>query len=59
MSIIELIGIIIIAIGVVFIYDARLISKKRFSFGSENEGAKTLKIVGFVLSVIGGMLVII
>ncbi len=59
MNLVKLIGIIVVTIGVIFVYDARPIAKKRFGFGSENEGAKTLKIVGFILSVIGGMAVLI
>ena len=59
MSVVKLIGIIVVTIGVIFIYDARPIAKKRFGFGIENEGAKTLKVVGFILSVIGGMIVLI
>lgn len=57
MSIGNLIGIvfalIIIAIGVVMIYDARFLTQKWFSFGDQNEGTKTMKIVGFILAMIG------
>lgn len=56
--IIRLIGVIIIGIGVFLIYDARNLAKKRFSFGDQNEGSKTLKIIGFVISIIGGIIVI-
>ena len=55
MNVVKLIELIVITIGVMLVYDARPIAKKRFGFGSENEGAKTLKIVGFVLAIIGGI----
>lgn len=59
MEVVEIIGTIILMCGVILIYDARPITKKIFSFGDRNEGVKGLKIVGFVLSVIGGLLILI
>lgn len=59
MKIVEIIGIVILMCGVILIYDARPITKKVFSFGDQNDGVKGLKIVGFVLSVIGGLLMLI
>ncbi|MGN1301607.1 MAG: hypothetical protein ACI4U9_03690 [Clostridia bacterium] len=59
MEIVEIIGTIILMCGVILIYDARPITKKVFSFGDQNDGVKGLKIVGFVLSVIGGLLMLI
>lgn len=59
MEIVEIIGTIILMCGVILIYDARPITKKVFSFGDQNDGVKVLKIVGFVLSVIGGLLMLI
>ena len=58
MGIVEIIGTVLLMIGVILIYDARPITKKIFSFGDQNEGAKGMKIIGFVLSVIGGLLII-
>lgn len=48
-----LIGIIFVLVGVVSIYDARKITIKFFSFQDVNEGAKTLKIFGFVIAILG------
>lgn len=48
-----LIGFIIIMSGVIMIFDARKLTKKWFSFHEQNESTKWLKIVGFVLFVIG------
>ncbi len=52
-NILDLIGIIIIAIGVVCIYDARNLTKKFFSTSDTNSATRTFKIVGFVISMIG------
>lgn len=59
MKIVKIIGIIILMCGVILIYDARPITKKRFSFGDQNDGVKCLKIAGFILSIIGGALMLI
>ena len=59
MNIIDFLGIVILMCGVILIYDARPITKKVFSFGDQNDGVKGLKIVGSVLSVIGGLLILI
>lgn len=47
------IGIILVAIGVKLIYDARPIVKMYFSFGEENEAVLGLKILGFISAIIG------
>ena len=57
--VIKIIGLIIITIGVVMIYDARRIAKKWFSFGDQNSSTRTLKIVGFITSLIGGIAIIL
>ena len=46
----------LILIGIVFIYDARTLTKRFFSFGDQNEGASGLKFLGFILSIIGGII---
>lgn len=52
-----LIAVLSLVCGVKFIYDARPIVKKYFSFGDKNEAALGLKILGFILTVIGGSLI--
>lgn len=47
---------LMILFGVILIYDARIIIKKFFSFGDQNEGSLGLKIFGFLLSIIGGII---
>ena len=59
MKIVDLIGAIIVMLGVILIYDARPITKKLFSFGDQNEGSLGLKIVGFIVAIIGALLVYI
>ena len=44
-------------LGVVLIYDARIITKKLFSFGDLNQGAMGLKILGFLVAIIGGLII--
>lgn len=51
------IGVIIAIFGVKFVFDARPIVKKYFSMGDKNEGVLAVKIFGFLLLVIGGLLV--
>lgn len=55
--VLKLIGAIIILIGVVFIYDARIITKKLFGFGDQNEATSGMKILGVILSLIGALIV--
>lgn len=57
--IIQIISLVVVAIGIIMIYDARKLSKKWFSFGDRNSSVKILKIVGFLLAVIGALVVII
>ncbi len=59
MKILDLIGAIIVMIGVILVYDARPITKKVFSFGDQNEGSLGLKLVGYVIALIGALLVYI
>lgn len=55
--ILKLIGVIIVLIGVVLIYDARIITKKLFGFGDQNEATAGLKILGIMLSIVGGLII--
>ena len=50
-------GVILAVIGVKLIYDARLIVKSYFSFGDENEATTGLKIVGFLVLLLGGFFI--
>lgn len=55
--IIKLIAILMVFAGVILIYDARLITKKFFGFGDQNEASQGLKILGFVIAIIGGFII--
>lgn len=51
--ILMIISLLLVTLGVICIFDARLITKKMFSFGDQNEGSMGLKILGFILAIIG------
>lgn len=51
--IIKLIALMTILIGVLFIYDARILSDKWFGFGDQNQATAGIKILGFIFSIIG------
>ncbi len=48
-----IVGLIFALVGVVLIYDARKITKNRFSIQDINEGTKYLKVFGFILTLLG------
>lgn len=53
--ILKILVLLIILCGVILIYDARILTKKFFSFGDQNEGSAGLKFLGAVLVLIGGV----
>ena len=55
--IIKLIGLIFVLVGVILIYDARIITKRFFGFGDQNEGSNGLKMIGFILAIVGGLII--
>lgn len=55
--VVKLIGVILVLVGLILIYDARMITKKFFGFGDQNDGAQGLKILGFIVSMVGGLIV--
>lgn len=56
--ILRLIGTIILLLGVILVYDARIITKKVFDFGDQNEATNGFKILGVLFAVIGGLIVL-
>lgn len=52
-----LIGLLLAIAGVICVYDARLITKKFFGFGDQNEASMGLKILGFIIAIIGGLII--
>ncbi len=55
--IIKLIGVLLVLLGIILIYDARILTKEFFGFGDQNEAANGLKIVGFLIAIVGGLMV--
>ncbi len=55
--IVKLIGLIMLLIGVILVYDARILTKKFFGFGDQNEASSGLKILGFILSILGATII--
>ena len=55
--IIKLIAVLMILAGVILIYDARIITKKFFGFGDQNEATTGLKIMGVLLSIVGALII--
>lgn len=52
-----ILGLALACFGVILIYDAREITKKMFGFGDQNEAASGLKILGFIMSMIGVLVI--
>lgn len=52
----KLLGAILVLVGVIFIFDARRLTKKWFSFGDQNEGTLGMKMTGFIITMIGAFI---
>ena len=55
--IIRLISVIIILVGVILIYDSRILTKRFFGFGDQNEATSGLKIIGFIATIVGALVI--
>lgn len=53
----KMIGLIFVLVGVVMIYDARILTRNWFSFGDQNEASTGFKILGAVICIIGAVIV--
>ena len=56
-QLISFIALIIVAVGVVMVYNARIITKRLFGFGDQNQAAWGLKILGFIVAIIGALII--
>ncbi len=56
-QVINFIALAIVILGVVMVYDARIITKKIFGFGDQNQAAWGLKIMGFIILIIGALII--
>lgn len=54
--IIKLVSVLMVLVGVVMIYDARILTKRFFGFGDQNEASNGLKVLGFILAILGGLI---
>lgn len=52
-----LLGILIVLLGIIMIYDARILTKKFFGFGDQNDASSGLKILGFIIVIVGGLII--
>ena len=57
--ILNIIGLLFLLIGVIMVYDARILTRNLFSFGDQNEASSGFKILGFILCIIGSIIVYI
>lgn len=55
--ILKLIGLILVLIGVIMIYDARILTRKWFGFGDQNEASTGFKILGAIICILGAIIV--
>lgn len=51
------VGVVMATIGTVMIYDARILTKRFFCFGDQNDASLGLKILGFLIAIGGALLV--
>lgn len=54
----KIFGGVIVIVALLIIFDARRLVKKNFSFGEENTAVLGLKILGFLMLLIGGIIII-
>ena len=57
--VVKILGILLVLAGVILIYDARIITKTFFGFGDQNEGSSGLKIIGFIIAIVGGIIILV
>ena len=55
--VVKVLGILMILMGIILIYDARIITKRFFGFGDQNEASSGLKILGFMIAMLGAFIV--
>ena len=52
-----IIGLLVVISGTIMIFDARLLTQKFFGFGDQNEATAGFKILGFVVAIIGALII--
>jgi len=54
--IIKLLAALMLLAGIILVYDARILTKRFFGFGDQNEASSGLKILGFIIAIMGGLI---
>ncbi len=54
----KIFGGVIVLVGLLIIFDSRRLVRKNFNFGEENTAVLGLKILGFLMLLIGGIMMI-
>lgn len=52
----KLVCLLLILAGVILVYDARILSQNWFGFGDQNQATSGLKILGFIITIIGAVI---
>ena len=55
--ILRIIGLVLLMCGVVMVYDARILTKTWFGFGDQNEATTGFKILGFIICIVGVLVI--
>ena len=55
--VIDFIALIMAVAGDIIVYDARILTRKLFGFGDQNQAAWGLKILGFIIAIIGALII--
>lgn len=55
----KIIALLLIWIGVILVFDARILSDRWFGFGDQNEATSGLKILGFLFAIMGAIIIYI
>jgi hypothetical protein len=54
----KMFGAVIALVGSFLLFDSRRLVKKYFNFGEENDATKGMKVIGFILIIIGGIIML-
>ncbi len=57
--VLKIIGLIIVSVGIVCVYDARRLTKRFFNKSDTNEVTEKMKKIGALVSIVGGVLVVV
>ena len=55
--ILRILGLLLLMSGVIMLYDARLLTKKWFGFGDQNEASLGFKMLGLIFCIAGALII--